>query len=108
MSRIFKKKHAMADFKVNPIVNGICEYNLESTEKHACIDASRVNNIIVYLFDLYKRSLDIAGFLSMLIEHLILEYSTNLNKNFRSLFSLILTFGNVPYALVGRVVDEAI
>ena len=41
-----KKKHAMADFKVNPIVNGICEYNFESTEKHACIDASRVNNII--------------------------------------------------------------
>ena len=42
----YSKKHAMADFKVNPIVNGICEYNLESTEKHACIDASRVNSIM--------------------------------------------------------------
>ena len=26
----------MADFKINPIVNEIFEYNLESTEKHAC------------------------------------------------------------------------
>ena len=72
----YPNKHAMADFKVDPI----CEYNLESTEKQACVDVSRVKNIIVYLFNLYKRSLDIAGFLSLLIEHLILEYSNDLNK----------------------------